>query len=283
MKKVFISFIILILLSGCGDKKIDSSSDERLKKSMDAVKTSLDEEKKKEFEEAIQAIAFSETGDTFEVASKQDAALRKIKDKLNGKTAAEIIAEGEKLIIERKKKEHEEVINEINEVKIKISELDQKQAKAEQDKESLKQFKVLRSLFYWSKSVYVESPVIELTVRNDTKYPVSRAYFHGVLSTPGRSVPWIQDSFDHTISGGLEPGEEATWKLEPDMLSEWGNAPRDRNDMVLTVSVTRIDGLDEKAIFDCEFSEQEQKTLKELLERLEELQKKLSKLERELM
>ena len=65
---------------------------------------------------------------------------------------------------------------------------------------------------------YSYKPIIELTVRNNTGHPVSRAYFEGVLSTPGRSVPWIKDSFNYQISGGLEPNEESTWRLAPNKI-----------------------------------------------------------------
>lgn len=283
MKNIIILLVILVLTAGCGEKKVDSSSDESFIRSIESVKTSLSEEKKKEFEEAVQAIAFSEIGNIFEVAVNPEGIQIKIKDNLDGKTADEIIAEGKRIIIERKKKEREQVINEIKEVKKKISEFKNQRTKAEQNKESLKQFKILRSRFYYKKSTFMDEPVIELTVKNNTKHSVSRAYFRGVLATPGRSVPWIQDSFNYKIRGGLEPGEQVTWKLKPTMFSEWGNAPTDRNDMVLTVTVIRIDGPNEKAIFDYEFSKWDKERLEELNKRLEELQKSLVILEKELI
>jgi len=279
MKKTILFLIVLSILTGCSKKKVDSSSDENLKRSIEAVKGSLSNEKKKEFEEAVQAIAFSEIGDIFAIAANPDGMQRKIKDKLDGKTADEIIAEGKRIIAERKEKEREQTVSEIAETKSKIAELEEKRTRTEQDREKLKQFKVLRSRFYYDESSVIEKRVIELTVKNDTQFPISRAYFHGVLATPGRAVPWVKDSFSYSISGGLETGEEATWKLAPSMFGEWGNAPRDRNDMVLTVSVSRIDGADEQPIFDSEFSERDKERLKDLLNRLDELKKSLVKLQ----
>jgi hypothetical protein len=57
------------------------------------------------------------------------------------------------------------------------------------------------------------------------------------------------------------------------MFGEWSKAPEDKNDMVLTVTVRRIDGADEEAIFNSEFSEWDKDRLQELNERLEELKK----------
>ena len=273
MKKLIAMLILVTLVAGCGDKKVDSSTDETLKSSIEAVKSSLNEEKKKEFEDAIQALAFSEIGNILEAAANPDGMQRKIKDKLNGKTADEIIAEGNRIIAERKKKEKEQALNEIEEINTKIAELEQKRSAAENAKEDLKKYNVVRSRFYFQKSSFMEEAVIELTVKNQTQHAVSRAYFQGVLASPGRSVPWVQDSFNYKISGGLEPGEQVTWKLSPNMFGEWSKAPKDRKDMVLTVSVTRIDGADEKPIYDSEFSKWDKEKLEELNERLIELKK----------
>jgi len=279
MKKTIVFLIIVAVLTGCGEKKVDSSSDESFKKSIENVKGSLSDDKKKEFEEAVQAIMFSEMGNIFQAAVNPEGMQRNIIDKLDGKTADEIISEGNRILVERKKKEREQTINEIEETKNKVVELEEKRAKTEQDKENLKHFKVIRSRFYYNESSFIKEPVIELTVKNDTNHPVSRAYFYGVLATPGRAVPWVADSFNYSISGGLEPGEEATWKLAPNMFGEWGKAPKGRNDMVLTVTVTRIDGADDKPIFDSEFSKWDKEKLEDLLKRLEELKKNLTKLQ----
>lgn len=286
MKKTVILIAMMVIFAGCKDKKIDSSSDENLKKSKEVVKKSLSSEKRQEFEEAIEAIeaiAMSEIGNIFEAAANPERMQRRIKDKINGKTANEIIAEGNRIIAERRGREREQAVIEIREqavieieeIEEEIAELEKKQAKTEQGEEQLKQFKVLRSQFYFQKGSFSEEPVIELTVKNETAYAVSRVHFEGVLATPGRSVPWIKDSFNYQIRGGLEPGEKATWKLAPNMFGEWGEAPKDRNDMVLTVTVKRIDGADEKAIFDSSFLKLEEMRLEELSQRLEKLKKNL--------
>jgi hypothetical protein len=276
MKKLIVLIALVALVTGCGEKKVDSSSDEKFKESIEAVKNSLSTEEKKQFEEAVQVMAFSEIGNLFEAAANSEEMQRKIKDKLNGKTADEIIAEGNRIIAERKIKEREQAVSEIEETQKKIAELKQKQADTEKAKERLKQFNVVRSRFYFQKDSFVEEGVIELTVKNETKYAVSRAYFQGVLSSPGRSVPWVKDSFAYKIAGGIEPGEQATWKLSTMFtFGEWSNAPKDRKDMVLTVTVTRIDGADEKPIFDSEFSEFDKERLDELNQRLAELEKVL--------
>jgi hypothetical protein len=272
MNKLIIFMIISFVFSGCGQKKVDSTNDESFKKSMEEVEKSLNENKKKDFESAVQTIAFSKFGNIFEAAANPDGMQMKIKESLNGKTADAIITEGKQI-------QAEQIITEVKELKVKIAELKAKELKAEQDKEKLKQFEVERSRFYFNNdNPFITQAVIELTVKNNTKYPVSKAYFHGILATPGRSIPWVEDDFNYAISGGLEPGEEVTWHLSPNMFGGWSNAPKDRNDMVLTVSVNRIDGADEKPIFEADFSKSDKEELETSINRLGELQKDSAKL-----
>ena len=109
-----------------------------------------------------------------------------------------------------------------------------------------------------------KQPIIELTVKNGTSEAVSRAYFEGTLASPKRSVPWHKDTFNYGISGGLEPGEEASWSLAPNMFSDWGkiDAPKDA---VFTVTVEQLDGPDGEPIYSTRaFSEHDQERLDEL-------------------
>ena len=180
-----------------------------------------------------------------------------VKQALNGKTGEEVIAHAEQLRKDREEKERTQALAE-------IKELEGKQAKAAQAREKLVAFEVVRSRFYKSSGFLGDQPVIELTVKNGTATAVSRAHFRGTLASPGRSVPWLRDDFNYEISGGLEPGETATWRLSPNMFSDWGKveAPKDA---VLTVDVVRIDGPDKEPLFDAEgLSEHDSERLAEL-------------------
>lgn len=273
MKRLIVIIVFSIFMTGCGQKTVDASTDESLKTSVEAMKKNLTTEQKTQFEDAVAVLAFSGVGNIFEAAANPEGMERRMKDSLNGKTIDEIINEANLIVAERQKKEKEQAIIEVEEIKSNIVDLEQKRSDAENASESLTNFKVDRSRFYYQESSYTNKPVIELTVTNNTENAVSRAYFEGVLSSPGRSVPWVQETFNYQIAGGLEPAETATWKLSPNMFGEWRNAPKDRKDMVLTVTVTRIDGADEKPIYDSEFSENNDKELKTLKDRLVELEK----------
>ena len=106
----------------------------------------------------------------------------------------------------------------------------------------LSQFFVMKSKFRTKESRFGRpKPIIELEVVNNTESPVSRAYFSGAITTPGRAIPWLEESFNHSIAGGLEPGESAHWTLAPNSLGGWGSVDP-KPGMVLSVSVERLDG-----------------------------------------
>ncbi len=278
MKKIVILIAMMVIIAGCKDKKIDSSSNENLKKSIETVKKPLSSEKRQEFEEAMEAIAMSEIGNIFKDAAYPEGMMRRFKDKLNGKTANEIIAEGNRIIAEREEEKRkmaierqEHIINEIAATKERIAELEKKRAKAEQDKESRRQFAIILSQFSARESSYQENVYqIELTVKNGTKHTISKVIFQCVFASPGRSVPWVRAHLPHDIPGGLEPGEQATWVIG---AYKFEDIPKGRDDIVLTVTPIDFYGEDEKAIFETTFSKWEEMRLEELSQRLEKLKK----------
>lgn len=262
MKKTTLLFgIIAILFFSC-TKKIDGSSEEAMKSSIEEIKESLDNEKKKKFDESMKLIMFNglDFGKLLQEGSAEETA-SDMKSKLDGKSADEIIAEGEKIQAEIERKKKEQAKGEIEELYLKMKQ-------AVSDKQMLAKFEVKRSRFYKRKQgeyFTTEEPIIELTVKNGTDKAVSRAYFTGTLASPNRSVAWIEDDFNYEISGGLEPEEEVTWYLSPNMFSDWGNvdAPKDA---ILTVVVKQIDGPDGEEMYSVNnFGESEQERLEELL------------------
>ncbi len=139
--------------------------------------------------------------------------------------------------------------------------------KTEYDKKlaALKGFQVLRANFSKEEdSIGMTKPVIELTIQNDTEHSVKRASFRGVLASPGRAIPWIDDTFNYEISGGVEPDEKTTWRLAPNMFSDWGKVEI-RPDAKFTVTVTRLEGPDGEELFgEAHFGEHDEKRLAEL-------------------
>lgn len=238
-KSIGIGLVVLFLL-GCSDPKIDASSDNSMKESIEKVRGALPKSERPEFDDSIQILAFSQIDmkDLFAAGATEAGNLEgKVRDSLDGMTGEQVIAEADRVRSERKARERQQALEE-------IQELEEKREQADRATTELKKFEVVRSRFYMREKEYGgEQPIIELTVNNGTDEAVARAYFEGTLASPDRSVPWHQDTFNYSISGGLEPGEEAKWHLAPNMFSDWGSidAPADA---VFTVTVEQIDGAD---------------------------------------
>ena len=264
MKRIFFCGILILItiLAGCSEPKIDASSDESLRASVAKVRKSLSDQKQKEFDEAMQQIIAFNMLDMEDVFKQSTAGFLKLEGKirqsLDGKTAKQVIAEAERIRVESRERERKQALEEIRE-------LESKRVNSEKAREELKKFQVIRSRFYFSEQVFIgKQPIIELTVKNGTSQAVSRAYFEGTIASSNRSVPWHKDTFNHSIPGGLEPGEEATWNLAPNMFSDWGkvDAPIDA---VFTVTVEQLDGPDGKTIYSVrEFTKNDRERLNEL-------------------
>lgn len=262
MKRIIFLILPFIILS-CGEPKIDASSDESMKSSIENIKENLPDEKKEDFQKALMTIATSniDLSDVFKGNINPDTysqnLLSKVKNQLNGKTANQIIHKADSIKQAREEKQRQQALKEIRE-------LEKKRRQAQKDKAKLNNFEVLRSRFYIREDTFSEQPIIELTVQNNTEFAISRAYFEATYASPDRQIPWLEESFNYEISGGIEPGEKKSWTLAPNQFGEWGQI-EEKPDAILTVETVRLDGPDNEALFDAQgLSEFEKKRLKKL-------------------
>lgn len=266
-----ISLLLLVFAWGCSEPTIDTSSDEAMSRSIERVRESLPEEDRERFDQAIEQLSMSEISwaDIMSAGSEGGAETiaAKVKDRLSGKTGEEILAEAAEIQAEREREQQERERQQREQALQEIAELQAKVEQAEEHRKQLSAFEVERSRFFKeSRRFGGPQPIIELTVRNGTEHAVSRAFMVGTLASPGRSVPWLEEDFNYDISGGLEPGESATWRLAPNMFSDWGSV-KAPEDAVFTVEVTKLNGPDGETLFDSKgLSEYEQKRLEKLTE-----------------
>ncbi len=266
-KSIIFALGMTLLLAACAKPRIDTSSDEAMKKSIDAVRESLPEKERAKFDESLKIVAFNQMDFSTMIAagsSGVNLTETKVKQALAGKTAEEIIAAADRIVTERQQKERAQALAE-------IKELEEKQSQAKRAKVELAKFQVIRSRFYKVKEMFLgDQPVIELTVKNGTTQPVSRAYFVGTLASPGRAVPWLKEEFNYQISGGLEPGESASWRLSPNMFVGGWSRVEAPKDAILTVEVVELEGIDGKSLFSSrEFTSEDAERLTELKKKYE--------------
>jgi hypothetical protein len=249
MLRIAIAFSLLLAACARAELTLDASSKAAMERSLAAMVEGMDAAQKEKLGDAVVArllaAAFRERD--------ADAARRT----LHGLTAAQLLAgesaaapESPAAVASAAQREAQQRAERAAKLAADIEALVAKQTAAARAKEQLAHFRVLASTFAIEESDFDRSPTIELRVRNDTAHPIARVYFDAVLATPGRAVPWVDTRFNYEIPGGLEPGEEATWRLAPNRFDDWGRAPADRDDMVLAVVPYRVDGADGKALYD---------------------------------
>lgn len=241
-KRILASIVIAFFVIGCGSPRIDTSSDEKMKASIEEIKKSLSDEKRKDFEDALKVVYFSKVN--FDLKSimalgSQETAnnmMSEAKALLNNKTADEVISEAkkikEKIFEEEKKKALEE-----------INALEEKKEQAQKSAEELKKVQLVSGSFNSEDAGYkgYKQVTLTLNVKNNTEKAISRIYAIGTIKSEGREVPWIRESFNYTIDGGIEPGETKEVSLQPNMFSSWGTVNITEN-ANLNIEFVRIDG-----------------------------------------
>ncbi|WP_028314701.1 hypothetical protein [Desulfatibacillum aliphaticivorans] len=276
MRKISIAALIIgfFFFAACSpgmDTPIKASSEEELENSIKSLSKNITQDEKKTLMEAMFFLAIKDE-DIFSLLTPTDpdSYNKKMYGLWDGKTPNEIIKEANKERLDRKTKELDNIRGEIHELKLK-------KVMHDANKQELDSIIISNARFYHREGMLFNQPIIEFDIENLSSMSLARIFCHGVVSTPGRSVPWISEDFNHPISGGIEPGEKLHLTLAPNMFSEWGDKDAEnRTDTILTVELVNIEGPDGEKVVP-PFSNYDQKRLASLLENentlLEEIEK----------
>jgi hypothetical protein len=279
MRRVLLVAGIALILVGCGPPRLDLSSEQSAEKSAAAIRASLDDSSRAEFDRAmigmvtgsLMADAFFRDDDSSPEAAEAEfqEKIAEIAPRLHGKTAREIIAAADRLAeeLERKQKERERQQNERErrQALIEIAKLTEEIQQNEENQRILDGFQVLESQIYKDDSAFSFNDIgIYLRVKNDTGGAIQRVFCQDQLTSPGRSVPWHEGTWNYEITGGLEAGETDEWRLEPNFMNDLRKVEL-KNDMVYTVEPVGL-------VF-ADGTEIEVEDLIELYERLDALRK----------
>ena len=235
-----------LVLVGCSDPKVDTSSMPAAVVSIEKVRESLPTYKRDEFDTALKIIAMSSFNgiDLFNPQRMNAAEIAESANAyMHGLTGDEIIERADEMLRQRRAREREQALRTLNR-------LEAKQDSAQRAQEHLAQISIDNARYYISTSPYgALEPVIELTVTNGSEHAVAELMLHGVLKSPNREVAWVDEKFYYVISGGLAPGESATWSLAPNRFGPWGNDQIPRN-AVLTLTLLGVNNSEGEPLWD---------------------------------
>ena len=249
-------------LVACEPPTIDGSNDDAFQKTVREVREALPIERQALLDTALLAIGFADfaLGDFFARAmsgAPTDLG-RDLRQQLNGLNALGVFALYDSVLVAAESKAREQALQEITKLRVR-------RIASEAAEVGLARFEVRRSRFYKRERDYLGTePIIELTVHNGTRHAISRAYFRGRLTTPGRSVSWLDEPFNYVVPGGVEPDETVSWTLSFNRFGALGEADAPSG-AVFTVTVTRLDGVDGESLFDASFGERDRERLDSLV------------------
>ncbi len=206
---------------------------------------------------------------------------------IDGRTAKEIIL----IAADERKKALENTITtyrgQVEKAKSALKDIqaDTEAAMQRQDekKSLLEKIAITKPRFSFQKNSVMNQPIVSFTIQNKGNIPLKRIFMEGNLQTPGRAVPWIKESFNYEIRGGLEPNETQNLNLAPNMFSDWGKVPQDAvGGAVLTLTLTAFEDASGKR-FGQDAGDSDPAARKKALEdAIQELENKITDLQKQL-
>ena len=211
MKRSSLAVLCFFLLSACVfDPAFDTSSWDAYQSSSNAVRAKLSNDDLRRLEVALKylmtegappmdgQLAINVGG---RIYPNTKLILARLGPKINGRSAAAVIKN----------------------LSIKLdTEISDTEARMQNAGNVLAAVEVESPSYYWRRSGFLEQPVIEFSVYNAGKVPISRVYFRSALISPDRAIPWVQQGFVRIFKGGLEPREKQRLTLEP-RYGDWAD------------------------------------------------------------
>lgn len=237
MRACFLVVASCLMVGACGGPTLDGSSEDSLEQSAEAIRVWLPEERRAQFDTALTVISLDgvDFGSVF-ATGNVDGLAQDARSRLDGLGADDVFHLSDSIQAAR-------LAEQLRQARQEIQELEARRDSARLAESYLSGFTVDRARAYAEESMFMSNIVVELNVTNGLDQPVSRAYFRGRLQSPGRSVPWMQETFNYSIPGGLEPGESGQWRLSPNAFSgSWRQVEEAPADAVFTAEVYRLDG-----------------------------------------
>jgi len=219
-----------VLGAGCGPNTLETSSVEKLEKSLTVLREQSELEQRDRLDEALRYLVGEEaivTSDEGEEPSHPELVLA-LYEPLKGMTADGIIAEAMR---ER-----------LDEVQSAVTVLEQAKIGSDKARAELDRFKLEKSRVYKRNRGFLEWPVIEFKAENNTDDVVWLIHFRAALMRPGYDEPWLVETFDQLVLNGLAPEERDLWRIEPEQ-QEWVNLIDPHPDFSFTLEIMRLEGL----------------------------------------
>jgi hypothetical protein len=235
-----------IVVAGCGPQTLETSTVEKLEKSLDDMRKQIELEQRDRLDEALKYLVGDSAIMEDEANPPHPELVLALYEPLKGMTADGMIAEARRRRLE--------------EVQTAVSELEQLKVGSEGARVELDRFDLEKSRVYKRNRGFLEWPVIEFKAENNTDQVVWLIHFRAALLRPGYDEPWLVEEFDQLVLNGLGPSERDLWRIEPEQ-QEWVTLIDPHPDFVFTLEIMRLEGLGSTVIAATEWGDIEESRL----------------------
>ena len=172
-------------LAACGPKTLETSSVEKLEKSLNDMREQIELEQRDRLDEALKYMV----GDTAimgdEANPPHPELVLALYEPLKGMTAEGMIAEARR--------------RRLDEVQTAVTELEQLKASSQGSRAELDRFDLEKSRVYKRNRGFLEWPVIEFKAENHTDEVIWLIHFRAALLRPSYDEPWLVEDFDQLV------------------------------------------------------------------------------------
>lgn len=238
MRRALLIGAVAIALAGC-EPRVNAANPDAFGKSVASMTRDMSDAERTEFNEALAALALGST-DPVQIADYAAAAAGPdafygASAQIKGKTGREIIRLSYQAQITAL---GEEIAADSTNLQRALAERARHKAIFENVRVDSARYRLDRR--------FLPVAIVEFRITNSSDRPFAGGYFHGELRSPGRSLPWVQQNFNTSFEGGLEPGESRVLSLMP--FGAWEGSFSSRTDLVLNVELINLEGVDGQRI-----------------------------------
>jgi hypothetical protein len=247
---------VVLVLAGCGPVTLDVASPEALEQSLLDLREQMSPEERGRFEEALDYLVGGAV--TFSAESDRDQAesVLELYRPFAGRTAEGIVAEAR--------------FRRIREVRSAVIFLESGREASAAARRELAMFPFGAARVFKRHRQFLDWPVIEMKVFNKTSRTIHLVHFRAALLSPDDENPWLVEEFDHVVLGGMEPGANDVWRIEPGQR-DWIRLIDPHPNLMFSLEPMRLEALGGSVLAASDWGEVEahrlaiyQKTLKKI-------------------
>ncbi len=227
-RRGFVFALLVVVVQGCGPLALDTSSQGALDRTARKMRKPMVENESAVFDEALFYLAGTPWLGKQEGGAPLGEREIKLLVPLDGRTADGIVVEARR--------------RRMLEVRSAVSELESWREKTSAARRDLREFSFSEAKVYKRNRDFLDWPVIEFRIDNNTNHMVSMVHFRAVLLRKGDHKPWLVEDFDLVFFDGLAPGEHGRWRIDPKQ-QEWIALVDPHPDLEFAIEAQRLEAM----------------------------------------